>query len=203
MTAVLSKAFGDLRRHPMQAVVVALIVLLASGTGVIALTLMTQSNNPYDQAFAQQNGAHLQAYFNGAKVDSSLLPSTAQAIGATEYAGPFPSGGIAIERGSVKFFLNLIGRDSPTAAVDRIHVVDGRWVSAPNDIALTKSFADLNNISIGARFKDVDLPQAPTVTVVGLVVDIDEGQADLSSQTAFVTASALSLLVPKDAVGYA
>lgn len=202
MTAILSKCLGDLRRHRLQGIVIALIVMLASGTGVIALTLMTQAGNPYDQAFAQQNGAHLQAFFDATKIGASALPATAQTIGATTYGGPYPESGITLERGSDKYFLDLIARDTPDAQVARIRVVSGRWVSASNEIVITKSFADLNGVGLGARVTDVNLPTTPVLTVVGEVVDIDEGQADLGSQTAWVTTAAMPALAVKGHPGY-
>lgn len=202
MSAILSKCLGDLRRHRLQGIVLALIVMLASGTGVIALTLMTQSGNPYDEAFAQQNGAHLQAYFDANKIQASTLRATAQTIGATEYGGPYPESGIALQRGSDKYFLNLIAKDTPDSRVARIRVISGRWASAPNEIVITKSFADLKGFGLSVLVKDVNVPSTPVLTVVGEVVDIDEGQADLSSQTAWVTTAAMPALAAKGQQGY-
>jgi putative ABC transport system permease protein len=202
VNAILRKCLGDLRRHRIQALVIGFIVLLASGTGVIALTLMAQSSNPFDTAFAQQNGAHLQAYFDAGKVQATSLPATAPAIGATEYAGPYPSGSIVLRRGADNYPLNLIARDTPDATVDRIRVVAGRWASAADEIVITKSFADLNGIGLEAHVADVNVAGTPLLRVVGEVVDIDEGQADLSTQTAFVSTSAFASLTPPISRGY-
>ena len=202
MSAILRKCLGDLRRHRTQALVIGFIVLLASGTGVIALTLMAQSSNPYDTAFAQQNGAHLQAYFDARKVQAASLPATARAIGATEYSGPYPSGSIVVRSGASNYVLNLIARDSPDATVDRIRVVTGRWASSASEVVITKSFADLNGIALGAHVTDVNVAGTPQLQVVGEVVDIDEGQADLSTQTAFSTTRAFASLTPATSRGY-
>jgi len=59
MKAVLRKTLADLRRRRLQSVVVALVVLLASGTATLALTLLFSTSDPYNQAFAQQRGARL------------------------------------------------------------------------------------------------------------------------------------------------
>ena len=202
MSAILRKCLGDLRRHRTQALVIGFIVLLASGTGVIALTLMAQSSNPYDTAFAQQNGAHLQAYFNASKVQAVSLSATAPAIGATEYSGPYPSGSIVVRSGASNYVLNLIARDSPDATVDRIRIVTGRWASSAAEVVITKSFADLNGIALGTHVTDVNVAGTPQLQVVGEVVDIDEGQADLSTQTAFSTTSAFASLTPATSRGY-
>jgi putative ABC transport system permease protein len=65
MSALWTKAFADLRRRRVQAAVVLLIVMLASGTAALALTLLAQTSNPYDRAFDAQRGAHLQVFYDG------------------------------------------------------------------------------------------------------------------------------------------
>jgi len=54
MNAIFIKAWADLRRRRLQAAVIFLTVLLAVGTGMMALTLMTQTSDPYRTAFAAQ-----------------------------------------------------------------------------------------------------------------------------------------------------
>ena len=60
MIAVLVKAWTDLRRRRLQGAVIFVIVLLAAGTGTMAITLLSQTRDPYQAAFAAQKGAHLQ-----------------------------------------------------------------------------------------------------------------------------------------------
>ena len=82
MTAVLIKAFRDLRRRRLQAVVVFVTTMLAVGTGTIALTLIAQTTDPYQTAFEAQKGAHLQVAFVGTS-DPQLLATTPAIIGAS------------------------------------------------------------------------------------------------------------------------
>ncbi len=59
MIACLVKAIADLRRRRLQGAVTFVIVLLAAGTGTMAVTLLSQTRDPYQAAFNAQNGAHL------------------------------------------------------------------------------------------------------------------------------------------------
>src|SRR3984893_16309502 len=201
MTAILVKALADLRRRRGQAAVIFLTVLLSMATGTMALTLMSQTRDPYQTAFQAQKGAHLQVAFSGG-TDPALLASTPATIGAATFGGPYPATNIEFIHGDRKFFLDTFGRDNPGGAVEMLTVTSGRWPSASDEIVLTRSFSELNNVSIGARIKVVSVPLEPTLTVVGQVVDIDEGSADLSSQHAWVMKAAVPALTAKDTAFY-
>src|SRR5438067_126699 len=84
MNAIFIKAWADLRRRRLQAAVIFLTVLLAVGTGMMALTLMTQTSDPYRTAFAAQKGAHLQVYYDGA-TSRQALAATPSLIGASSF----------------------------------------------------------------------------------------------------------------------
>src|SRR6202521_3365794 len=169
MTAVLIKAIRDLSRRRLQAAVVFVTTMLAVGTGTIALTLIAQTNDPYQVAFEAQKGAHLVVDFDG-RVDPGTLATTPAAI----------------------------ARDNPGGDVGQLRITGGRWPSSGNEIALTRSFADLNQVSIGDRLRVLSVPGAPILTVVGLVVDIDELRADVGGQQhAWVIESAFGSLTTK------
>src|ERR1700674_3424612 len=193
MTAILVKALADLRRRRVQAAVIFLTVLLSMATGTMALTLMSQTRDPYQTAFAAQKGAHLQVAFIGT-ADPQLVASTPAIIGASASGGPYPSTNLEFIHGSKKFFLDTLGRDNPGGDVEVLSITSGRWPSANDEIVLTRSFSELNNILVGDRIKVVSVPTEPTLTVVGQVVDIDEGSADLSSQHAWVLKAAVPAL---------
>jgi len=195
MNAIFIKAWADLRRRRLQAAVIFLTVLLAVGTGMMALTLMTQTSDPYRTAFAAQKGAHLQVYYDGA-TSRQALAATPSLIGASSFGGPYPSTTIEFQHGSRKFSLDTFGRDNPAGDVEVLRITAGHWPTSNDEIALTRSFAELNNISIGDRLKVVSVPQRPVLTVAAELVDIDEGSADLSSQHAWVPSAAIPTLTP-------
>src|SRR5437588_3649336 len=181
MTAILVKAIADLRRRRVQAVVIFLTVLMSIATGTMAVTLLSQTRDPYQTAFAAQKGAHLQVSFNG-NSDPTLLATTPASIGASSFGGPYQATSLEFKYGDRKFNTYTLGRDNPGGPVEVLKITSGRWAQANDEIVLTRSFAELNHIVIGAHVKVTSVPRTPTLTVVGQVVDIDEGSADLSGQ---------------------
>src|SRR5437899_1538117 len=201
MTAVIVKALADLRRRRVQAAVIFVTVLLSMAAGTIALTLMSQTRDPYQAAFDKQRGAHLQIAFS-ATTDPQVLAKTPATIGATAAGGPYPISNIQFKFGDRKFNVDALGCGCPYVPVEILNLTSGLWVLANDEIFLTRSFAELNNISVGARLKVTSVVQTPTLTVVGEVVDIDEGSADLSSQRAWVMAAAVPALSTPDSAFY-
>jgi putative ABC transport system permease protein len=202
MTAVLVKALRDIRRRRLQVAVVFVTTLLAVGTGTIALTLIAQTSDPYQTAFAAQKGAHLVVDFDG-RVDPGALAGTPAAIGASAFAGPYRASDMQFQSGGHKYTVTTIARDNSGGDVGQLRMTGGRWPSNGNEIALTRSFADLNHVSIGDRLRVLSVPGGPSLTVVGLVVDIDELRADVGGQQhAWVVESAFASLTTKGASFY-
>ncbi len=114
MKAVIVKAIADLRRRRIQAAVIFLTVLLAIATGTMALTLMSQTRNPYQAAFEAQKGAHLQVSFH-ASTDPQLLATTPAIIGATAAGGPYPATSLEFKHSGQRFNIETFGRDDPGA----------------------------------------------------------------------------------------
>jgi len=202
MTAVLLKAMRDLRRRRLQAAVIFVTTLLAVGTGTMALTLIAQTRDPYQLAFDAQKGAHLKVAFDG-RLDPSTIAGTPALIGATSYGGPYRATDVQFQSAGHKYLVTAVGRDNAGGNVGQVRITGGRWPSSASEIALTRSFADLNHISIGDRLKVVSVPQEPVLTVVAEVVDIDELRADVGGvQHAWVPSTAIAPLTAKDASSY-
>src|SRR5229473_2539092 len=201
MTAIIVKAISDLRRRRLQAAVIFLTVFLSMAAGTMAVTLMSQTRDPYQAAFDKQRGAHLQVSFD-ATADPQVLAKTPATIGASAFGGPYPVTNIEFKFGESKFYIDAIGRDNPGGSVEVLNVTSGRWPVANDEIVLTRSFAELNHISVADRLKVVSVQATPTLTVAGEVVDIDEGSADLSSQHAWVLAGAVPALSTPDSTYY-
>jgi putative ABC transport system permease protein len=201
MIAVVRKALADLRRRRLQAAVIFLTVFLSMAAGTMAVTLMSQTRDPYQAAFDKQRGAHLQVAYSPT-TDVQLLAKTPATVGAASFGGPYPVSNIQFKFGDRKFYVDAIGRDNPGGPVEVLNVTSGRWAHANDEIVLTRSFAELNRVSVGDRLKIVSVAQTPTLTVVGEVVDIDEGSADLSSQHAWVTAAEVPALSTPDSTYY-
>src|SRR2546430_14577996 len=201
MTAVLVKAMRDLRRRRLQTAVIFVTTLLAVATGTMALMVVSQTSDPYRTAFAAQKGAHLQVRFDP-RTDPGTLAGTPALIGASAHGGPYRATDMQFQAGGHKYTVTTIGRDNPSGDVEQLRITSGHWPSADSEIALTRSFADLNHISIGDRLKVVSVPQQPVLTVAAEVVDIDEAQATISGQHAWVLSSAIAALTAKGTSSY-
>jgi putative ABC transport system permease protein len=201
MTAIIVKALADLRRRRVQAAVIFLTVFLSMAAGTMAVTLMSQTRDPYQAAFDKQRGAHLQIGFNST-TDPQLLANTPAAIGASAAGGPYLVTNIQFKFREQKFFVDAVGRNDPGGPVEVLNVTSGRWARANDEIVLTRSFAELHNIAVGDTLRVVSVAATPTLTVVGEVVDIDEGSADLSSQRSWVLAAAVPALSTPDSTYY-
>src|SRR3981081_3307027 len=108
MTAILVKAIADLRRRRVQAAVIFLTVLLSIATGTMALTLMSQTRDPYQTAFAAQKGAHLQVNFH-ATTDPQVLAPTPASTGPSAAGGPYPATTLEFKHSGTPFFVEAIG----------------------------------------------------------------------------------------------
>ena len=90
MSAVISIAWADLRRRKLQSAVIFIVILLSSLSATLALSLLVETDAPFDHAFAAAHGAHLALTFDGNKVSTSQLASTTTAHGVTAALGPLP-----------------------------------------------------------------------------------------------------------------
>lgn len=205
MNAVLVKALKDLRRRRLQAVVVLVTAFLAVATGTMALTLISQTHDPYRRAFDVQRGAHLQVLYDG-NVDPATIAQTPALLGAAAAGGPYAATDVQLQIGSHKIWVTGIGRDDPGGAVEQLRITAGHWPASDQQIALTQSFADLHHIAVGDRLKVVSVAQEPQLTVAAKVADIDEdvagvtggsgatGGPGVSGQHAWVLSSAIGPL---------
>ena len=75
MGAVASKTVADLRRRRLQTVVLALVLFLGAGAATLALSILVETNEPFDHAFAAANGAHLVIDYD-ATVSEAQLDAT-------------------------------------------------------------------------------------------------------------------------------
>ena len=57
MSAVFHAARGGLGGRKLQAVIIGLVVLVATAASVLALGMLADAHSPFDHAFAAQNGA--------------------------------------------------------------------------------------------------------------------------------------------------
>ena len=202
MRAVLVKATRDIRRRRLQAAVVFVTTLLAVGTATMAITLIAQTKDAYQLAFDAQRGAHLQVTFDG-HTDPGLLAGTGRTIGAVASGGPYRTADVQFQSAGHKYAAVAVGRDDPIGDVEQLRVVAGRWPARAGEVALTRSFTDINHISVGDQLKVTSVPDKPVLTVVAEVVDIDQARADIASvQRAWVVDSFVPALADPASSSY-
>jgi putative ABC transport system permease protein len=180
MNAIYSKIKADLRRRKLQSFVIALVIFLSSGAATLALNLLVETDAPYDHAFAQVNGAHLTMAFDASKVTEAQLRKTASAPGVTQSAGPWPATPAEMTWQSGKgdtttFGFNVVGRDRPDTAVDRLTMVDGRWATAPGEIVLSQNLADELHTVVGNTLTTTPDAGNISLRIVGIASSINSG----------------------------
>ncbi|MEV6330163.1 ABC transporter permease [Streptomyces sp. NPDC051909] len=128
-------------RRRVQTTVTVLTTLLSVAAAVLAAGLLVVSQQPFDRAFARQDGAHLTVQFDGTAVTAEEAAATARAAGVTRAAGPFAVAAVRLHgEGAPPGFepppLTVAGRSTADAPVDRVSLVEGRWATAPGEIVV-------------------------------------------------------------------
>ncbi|HEX6489436.1 MAG TPA: ABC transporter permease [Candidatus Dormibacteraeota bacterium] len=176
MRPVFRKAFADVRRRRLQTGVVLLVSLLSALAASMALTLLVETNAPYDRAFAAANGPHLVVAFTSSEAQ---VAATAHTAGVVASVGPmqvaqteasFDVGGKG--GGSLSFGVTVLGRSRPDLAVDRLAMIAGRWPTTRSGIVLSEAFAKAINGAIGERVSFDTAAGTPSLTVVGVAGSI-------------------------------
>ena len=89
MNPILRKTLADIRRRKVHTAVVALVVFLSSLTATLALTLLVETDAPFDRAFNRVQGAHLFIAFDAKQVTETQVRATASLAAVTAAAGPW------------------------------------------------------------------------------------------------------------------
>jgi putative ABC transport system permease protein len=178
MRAVVRAGWAAVRRRRLQGLVIGAVVLLSSGTAVLALGLLVVSNAPFDRAFARQHGAHAAASFDAGRTSDAALVATADRPGVTAAAGPFEavSARLASDRTTGPNGL-IVGRAEPAGPVDRLAVTRGGWLTGPGQIVLSSdTLGGIPGFEVGSRIT-VQVSGSPSLEVVG-IADSVTGTAD-------------------------
>ena len=177
MSAVLATALRDLRRRRLQTTVVALVVLLSSLAGTVALDLLVESDAPFDHAFAATAGAHLTLHVDSTHVTAARLRSTASLPPVAAAAGPWrelPLGVSATGVGKPGAFLTVVGRADSGGPVDELQLVRGRWVQRAGEVVLSRRESEDSGLPAGAQLV-TDCTQGVTaLRVVGIAAPVND-----------------------------
>ena len=173
-------ARGGLSGRRVQAMVIGLVVLVATAASTLALGLLVDSNAPFDHAFAAQRGSEVTA---PTSAPSAQLAATTRLPGVTAAAGPFPQTTVTAtmlvppppgQSGPslpTQQQLTVVGRASPGGPVDDLTLTAGRWATQPGQVVLLTDGRGAA-VRIGTQVTVTGVPGSPHLTVVGTATSI-------------------------------
>jgi putative ABC transport system permease protein len=180
-------ATGGLLRHKVQAVVIAMVLLVSTASATLGFALLAASNTPFAHAFSAQRGADVTVTVNAARASSAQLAGTRTLGGVTAAAGPFAEATVQAQSGGQPFGqLVLAGRASPGGAVDDVVLNAGHWPDGPGQVVLDASPgpaqgghrgqgvgpSEGGEPQLGSTLSVTGVPGAPALTVVGFANSI-------------------------------
>jgi putative ABC transport system permease protein len=165
---------GGLTGRRMQSVMVGVVLLVSTGACLLGLALVVDSSAPFDQAFAEQHGAHVMAAIDPSQATVAELAASTRVPQVTAAVGPFaqilvtpePAGG-----GQALAPMMLAGRASPGGPVDDVTLQSGHWAQQPGQVVVASADA-ISGVAVGAQLTIAGVPGKPTLTVVGIATSI-------------------------------
>lgn len=161
-------------RRRVQTLVIGLATMIAVAASILGGSLLAVSGAPFDDAFAQQHGAHLSVQYDDGRVSSGPLSKSKDAEGVSGAAGPFRTATVTPRAGrsGPGWPMTVVGRGDPGRDVDEVKLLDGRWPTRPGEIVLSAGSALIPTMGMKVAFPA--LPGDPTLTVVGLARSITQ-----------------------------
>jgi putative ABC transport system permease protein len=151
-------AARDLRRRPVEALLVFLVIAAAATTLTVALALSGVTSKPYQQTRLATAGPDVIAVEGGGgpgpaqPVSSGQLAaavaSLAKAPGVIAHSGPYPAAYSAIWFRGRTVDVVAEGRDRAPATVDQPKVTQGGWIR-PGAVVIERGFADALGVHVG------------------------------------------------------
>jgi putative ABC transport system permease protein len=159
-------AMGGVLRHKVQAVVIGLVLLIATASATLGFALLAASHGPFQRAFDTQHGADVALTANPARATTRQLAATRTLPGVTAAAGPFGEVTVQADQdGQPWGQLTLAGRPSPEGPVDDLVLNAGHWPDGPGQVVLDGTPGP--GLQTGARLTVTGVPGRPALTVVG------------------------------------
>ncbi len=145
MSAVFRAARGGLGGRKLQAVIIGLVVLVATAASTLALGMLADAHSPFDHAFASQNGADITVTVDRSVASAAQITAATKVKGVTAVAGPFASENVDAQvsmpgiNGTVTNPMNFVGRSSPGGPVDDLTLQQGHWATSDNQVVISSS----------------------------------------------------------------
>ncbi|MEV8332366.1 FtsX-like permease family protein [Streptomyces niveus] len=182
-------------RRRVQTLVIGLATLMAVTASVLAGSLLVASSGPFDDAFARQRGAHLNAQLDAGRATAAQLSASGETAGVSAASGPFGTVSVAPRHGAMPLPpLTVVGRDTPEGPVDELTLTTGSWAGRPGEIVLSAGDGG-GQAPLGTRLDFPELPGAPSLEVVGTARSAGR------TADAWVAPSQIASLTPSGRVG--
>ncbi|HKW72938.1 MAG TPA: FtsX-like permease family protein [Candidatus Dormibacteraeota bacterium] len=178
MSTVLRKTLADVRRHKLQTTIVGFVVFLSCVTATLALTLLVETDAPFDRAFEATQGAHLYVTFDATNVSEAQVRATAGLPEISASNGPWRvlPASITISGGRVRV-IPVEGRQRPDGPVARLSLDSGRWVQRDGEVVLSRQLADETGLRVGDTLQAGSDSTLPSLAVVGIAVALGNDAA--------------------------
>jgi putative ABC transport system permease protein len=143
MSAVIRAARGGLGGRRLQAIIIGVVVLVATAASTLALGMLVDAHSPFDSAFASQRGADVAVTVDTSAATAAQLANAAHVQGVTAVAGPYPSQSGTAQvslpqvNGTIGVSFNFVGRSSPGGPVDDLTMQQGHWPTTDNQVVLS------------------------------------------------------------------
>ncbi len=158
---------GGMLRHKVQAIVIGMVLLVATASATLGFALLAATNGPFNHAFAAQHGADLALTVNPARASMQQLAATRTLPGVTAASGPFGEATVQAMQGEQHLGqLTLAGRASPGGPLDDLVLSAGHWLDGPGQIVLAGT-PNGSGLQTGSTITVTGVPGSPALTVVG------------------------------------
>jgi putative ABC transport system permease protein len=145
MGAVFRAARGGLGGRKLQAVIIGLVVLVATAASTLALGMLADAHSPFDHAFAAQRGADVAVTVDTSVASAAQIAAATKVRGVTAVAGPFASENVDAQvslpgvSGTLLNAMNFVGRSSPGGPVDDLTLQQGHWPTSDDQVVISPS----------------------------------------------------------------
>jgi putative ABC transport system permease protein len=167
-------ATGGMMRHKVQTLVIAAVLLAATASATLGLTLLAAVNAPFTRAFAADRGADVTVTANSSRASARELAATRGLAGVTAAAGPFAEATVQLRYAGQSLGARVLaGRASPGGPVDDVVLSEGHWPDGPGQVVLDAGPGGGPGYpGVGSPVTVSDVPGVRTLTVTGFATSI-------------------------------
>jgi putative ABC transport system permease protein len=154
-------AARDLRHHPVQALLMLLVITAAAATLTLGLALHGATSHPYQQTRAATHGPDLVAQISGPAPGRSGPPhpgvppqvlaqvrALIHASGAIGHSGPYPVASTFLRVHGTTAPVEVEGRDQAPASIEQPKLTAGHWVR-PGGVVIERTYAAALGVGVG------------------------------------------------------